>query len=205
MISHAEMLFVLNIPAPYVRIDNSDTESYLRHKKELDMSMEMIDVVNEKGEVIDLAPRDVIHGNNSLLHRVVHLIVVNSHGDILLQKRSMNKDVAPGKWDTSVGGHVNAGESIEEALEREMEEELGFISKEVKFLYTYIHSNPYESELVYTHECLYNGPFRFNKHEIDDVRFWPVQEILENMESDLLSDNFKDEFLRYREFLGFKA
>jgi isopentenyldiphosphate isomerase len=86
---------------------------------------ELIDVVNEKGEVIQTLPRSEIHGNPSLLHMVVHVLVINKAGDILLQKRSLTKDVAPGRWDTSVGGHVNAGESLEDAANRETAEELG--------------------------------------------------------------------------------
>src|SRR3990172_7021722 len=86
---------------------------------------ETLEVVDKDGNVLGLAKRSEIHGNPSLVHRVVHVLVFNSKGDLLLQKRSMNKDVAPGTWDTSVGGHVNPGEDIPEAARREMKEELG--------------------------------------------------------------------------------
>lgn len=166
------------------------------------MADEILDIVNEHGEIISRAPRHLIHGNNSLLHRVVHLIVLNSSGDILLQKRSMDKDVAPGRWDTSVGGHVDAGESIDAALKREMMEELGFVSNGISFAYKYIHKNSYESELVFTHECIFDGPFSFNAEEIDEVRFWPVAHIRKNLGSAIFSDNFEDEFRMYTEFKG---
>ncbi len=161
---------------------------------------EILDIVNEKGEIIGKAHRSEIHGNNKLLHRVVHVLVLNRKGDILLQKRSMNKDVAPGRWDTSVGGHVNEGESIQEALERETMEELGIKPEEVRFLYTYIHTNPYESELVYTHECLHEGPFKYDKEEIEELRFWSIEEIKQSLGKGILSDNFEDEFRRFMEF-----
>ncbi|HEC98566.1 MAG TPA: NUDIX domain-containing protein [Nitrospirae bacterium] len=161
------------------------------------MGEEILEIVDKAGEVIGRASRAVIHGDNSLLHRVVHVIVVNSSGDILLQKRAMNKDVAPGRWDTSVGGHVDAGETVEEALEREMEEELGIRGREIRFLYTYIHSNPYESELVSTYECLHEGPFNFSKEEIDEVRFRSLHEIKGRLGKGVLSDNFEEEFRRY--------
>lgn len=158
---------------------------------------EMIEVVDPEGRVLEVRPRDEVHGNPSFLHRVVHLIVVNSRGEILLQKRSMNKDVAPGRWDTSVGGHVAPGESLEEALQRETLEELGFVPQKVRFLYKYIHSNHYESELVYTFETLYEGPFDFNKEEISEVRFWSEEQIKSLLRTDLFSENFKEEFQRY--------
>jgi len=161
---------------------------------------ELLEVVNEHGEVLRTLPRSVIHGDPSLMHRVVHILVSNDGGELLLQKRSMNKDVAPGKWDTSVGGHVNAGETIHEALRREMEEELGITTCDTRFLYTYVHSNPYESELVYTHSCVYSGEITFNTDEIDEVRFWSMDEIAQNMGKGIFSDNFEHEFKTYMKF-----
>ena len=73
---------------------------------------EFLEVVTEEGKLVKTLLRSKIHGNPSLIHRVVHVLISNSEGNLLLQKRSMHKDVAPGKWDTSVGGHVNAGESL---------------------------------------------------------------------------------------------
>lgn len=168
----------------------------------MDMQEELLEVVNEHGDTIKTLPRSVIHGDPSLMHRVVHVLVFNGNGDLLLQKRSMNKDVAPGKWDTSVGGHVNAGETINEALSREMEEELGITVCVPEFLYTYIHSNPYETELVYTHSCVHPGEIKFNKDEIDEVRFWCIDEIIKNIAMGIFSDNFEHEIKTYFQTLG---
>lgn len=162
------------------------------------MEEEILEIVNEKGEVLGLAPRSDIHGNPSLIHRVVHVLVFNTQGEILLQKRSMKKDVAPGRWDTSVGGHVEPGESLAQAARREMEEELG-ISAEPDYIYSYIHSNPYETELVYTFRCVHDGDISFNAEEIDEVRPWAIEEILRTLEDDTLSENFKHEITVYLE------
>lgn len=158
---------------------------------------EHLEVVNKKGEVLGILPRSVIHGNPSLLHRVVHVLVFNNQGELLLQKRSMKKDVAPGKWDTSVGGHVDPGEDLLDALSREMEEELGIKVCEPEFLYSYIHSNPYESELVHTYLCSYDGEISFNKEEINEVRFWSLGEVEKNIGKKIFSDNFEDEISIY--------
>ncbi|RJQ52358.1 MAG: NUDIX domain-containing protein [Nitrospiraceae bacterium] len=163
---------------------------------------ELLEVVNEKGEVIKTLPRSVIHGDPSLMHKVVHVLVFNDRDELLLQKRSRNKDVAPGKWDTSVGGHVDAGETTGAALQREMEEELGITECGPVFLYTYIHSNPYETELVYTHSCVHAGEIKFNKDEIDEVRFWDIEEILRALGKGIFSDNFEHEIKTYIQAMG---
>ncbi len=158
---------------------------------------EQLEIVNEKGEVVGVAPRSAIHGNPALMHRVVHVLVFNASGELLLQRRSMSKDVAPGKWDTSVGGHVGVGEELALSAKREMEEELGITACDLEYLYSYTHTNPYETELVTTYRCVHSGKVFFNRQEIDEVRYWRLEEIARALGSGLLSDNFEHEFRTY--------
>ncbi|MDA8168352.1 MAG: NUDIX domain-containing protein [Nitrospiraceae bacterium] len=160
------------------------------------MAEELLEIVNERGDVLGIALRSEIHGNPSLIHRVVHVLVFNSKGELLLQKRSMDKDVAAGKWDTSVGGHVDPGEAPELAARREMLEELG-VEADIRFLYSYIHSNPYETELVNTYHALCSDGFRFNAEEIDELRFWSIGDIKTALGNGMLSDNFEHEIKTY--------
>jgi len=156
-------------------------------------------VVDERGRTLRLAPREEVHGNPELLHKVVHVLVLEPGGQgLLLQKRSMDKDVAPGLWDTSVGGHVAPGEELLEAARREMLEELG-LQAPLQFLYSYIHRNPYESELVYTFKAHVprDREFRFNASEIQEVRFWELEEIKRRLGSGIFSRNFEQEFGLY--------
>jgi len=147
---------------------------------------EFLEIVDREGRIISIAPRSIVHGNPSMLHRVVHVLIFNSKGELLLQKRASHKDVAPGKWDTSVGGHVGLGEDILTAAKREMLEELGIVSQNLRFLYTYIHSNDYESELVYTYCTIHDGPFNFNRKEIEEVAFWNFADIHKSLDFGLL-------------------
>jgi isopentenyldiphosphate isomerase len=163
---------------------------------------EHLEIVNEQGEVLGVALRSAIHGNPTLLHRVVHVLVFNKDGNLLLQKRSMNKDVAPGRWDTSVGGHVGIGEDLSLSSKREMHEELGISGHEPEYLYSYIHRNHYETEHVTTFRCRYEGEIFFNREEIDEVRFWSFKEIQQVLGQKILSDNFENEFMTYLAYLS---
>ncbi|MDI6744431.1 MAG: NUDIX domain-containing protein [Thermodesulfovibrionales bacterium] len=160
---------------------------------------EFLEITDSNGKTIGIAPRSEIHGTPSLIHRVVHVLVFNKKGELFLQKRSETKDVAPDKWDTSVGGHVNPGEDLLNAAKREMEEELG-ISSNPEFLYSYIHTNSYETELVYTYSCVYDGKISFNKEEIDEVRLWDISEIKNHLGRNIFSDNFEHEIAAYLQF-----
>ena len=165
-------------------------------------SEEHLEIVDYEGAVIGYAPRNRIHGNPFLLHRVVHVLVLNTKGEILLQKRSQRKDVAPGKWDTSVGGHVGIGEDLLSSSKREMHEELGTTGYEPEYLYSYIHSNEYETEIVTTYRCRCERGFSCNEDEIDEVRFWSHDEIQNAIGQQILSDNFEHEFRTYLGHLG---
>jgi isopentenyl-diphosphate delta-isomerase type 1 len=158
---------------------------------------EILEIVDKDCAVIGAAPRNKVHGRNHWIHRVVHVLVFDRQMRLLLQKRSMSKSVAPGKWDTSVGGHVDFGESIEEAVSREMAEELGIRPMSLQFLYDYTHKNDFESEHVSTYLCHYDGQVSFNASEIDEVKFWDIREIHACLGKGIFSDNFEDEFNRY--------
>jgi isopentenyldiphosphate isomerase/intracellular septation protein A len=163
---------------------------------------EWFDLVDEKGRVTGRAARSAVHGNPKLLHSVVHLHVFNQIGQLYLQKRSLSKDVQPGKWDTSVGGHINAGEDVLAALRREAEEELGLKPGNIQALYTYVMRNDYESELVYSFRTNSNGPFRINTQEILFGKFWGLAEIEKNLGKNVFTPNFEQEFALLKKTLN---
>lgn len=161
---------------------------------------EILEIVDKYGTIIGHAERSEIHADPSLIHRVVHVLVFNDNKGLLLQKRSMKKDIAPGKWDTSVGGHINPGEEIREAAKREMLEELGIEAlDEIDFLYTYLYTSHLESELVSTFRCSYDGEIDFSRDEIDEVRWWNLEEIRQNLGRDIFSGHFEQEIRNYIE------
>lgn len=158
---------------------------------------EVFDIVDESDVVVGTATRSEVHGNPALIHRVAHVLVFNQRGELFLQKRVETKDVQPGKWDTSVGGHVDSGESYEHAARREMAEELSISDVDLDPLYGYLHRNPYESEMVRTFRATWNGAIIVEPSEISAGRFWTLEEI-DRADRALFTPNFLDELTRYR-------
>ena len=162
-----------------------------------DNQQEMFPIVDEEGTVIAQATRGECHNGSHLLHPVVHLHVFNSRGELYLQKRPEWKDIQPGKWDTAVGGHIDYGETPEEALVREVSEELGITDFTPVFIDKYVFESKRERELVYVHKTLYDGPIRPSKEELEGGRFWSMEEIREAMGQGVLTPNFESEFQRF--------
>lgn len=158
------------------------------------MSQEYFPLVNEEGKTIGKATRKECHSGSKMLHPVVHLHIFNDNGDLYLQKRSMRKDIQPGKWDTAVGGHIDYGESVEEALRREVREELGVTDFSPIKITSYIFESAIEKELVNTFRTVYNGPFKPDPEELDGGRFWAIDEILESIGKGIFTPNFENEF-----------
>ncbi|HEY5998757.1 MAG TPA: 50S ribosomal protein L11 methyltransferase [bacterium] len=136
---------------------------------------EIFEVVDEEGCVVGRAPRSACHRDPALLHRVSHVIVVDAAGRIYLQRRPLTKDIQPGKWDTSVGGHLDIGEDHEAGARREMREELG-LEGELRFLYRYLWRTERESELVATYLHVARGEPRPHPGEIDEGRWFTAAE-----------------------------
>lgn len=141
--------------------------------------VELLDIYDDAGHRIGLATRRECHGNPALLHRTAHVVVINCAGDrLLLQKRSAAKDIQPGKWDTAVGGHLDAGEDYETAARRELAEELGITDPgELIHLFDTRIRNDIESEDVRVFLARLDGPFVFVPEEIDEVRFFSPGEL----------------------------
>lgn len=136
---------------------------------------EVFDVVDEHNQVTGQDSRKTIHAE-SLRHRAVHIFLVNKHGAVLLQKRSMWKDRQPGKWDSSAAGHLDAGETHAEAAVRELNEELDVASCPLTPIADFAACEANGWEFVTLYEGAYSGKVRFPAAEVDSVQwFSPMQ------------------------------
>lgn len=165
--------------------------------------MEYFPIVSESGEVLSRASRHECHSGRTpeeraaLLHPVVHLHVFSSDGRLYLQQRAMHKDLLPGYWDTAVGGHVMYGETIAEALAREVEEEIGITGYVPTHVETYRYDSSRESEMVHVYRTTYDGPFSWNDGEVADGRFWSRAELTAALGRGILTPNLELELQRF--------
>ncbi len=160
-----------------------------------DNNAEIFPIVDENGSVIGSASRGKCHDGSKLLHPVVHLHLFNEKGELYLQQRPLWKDIQPGKWDTAVGGHVDFGEEVADALVREVREELGIEVLEPRFLLRYVFESERERELVNVFTAVYSGDVH-PSDELDGGRFWCVDEVRSAIGSGVLTPNFEQEFLK---------
>ncbi len=155
---------------------------------------EWVPIVDETGRVTGQAPRSQVHNGGKLLHPVVHLHVIHRNKAVLLQKRPESKLIQPGKWDTAVGGHISAGETLNVSLQREAFEEIGLKDFSAKLQKTYLWESEVEKELIYLFTTYNYKNFNVHSDEVDEARFWTKKQIEKNIGQGTFTPNFEMEF-----------
>ena len=183
------ILFAIYFGFEFVRNKHNRKDWAEQYKNE-----EWFDIVDEEGRVIGKAPRSVCHSSPGMLHPVVHVHIIDPKDRIFLQKRSIKKQVQPGKWDSAIGGHISSGETIENGLKREAAEELGITNFNVQFVAKYVWKSDIESELIFMFVSRYNKAITINKEEIEEGKFWRIKKIKESLGKGIFSPNFEFEF-----------
>lgn len=139
--------------------------------------MKEIDIVDAHGEIVGCSTRKEAH-DKGLLHRVAFVILFNFKGEIFVQKRSLKSSLFPGKFEGSLTGHVDKGETVHNAASRELFEELGVVAKGLKEVCEFgLHIDP-ERVLVSVFVMKdYKGKVTINDEEVDSGEFLPVDKL----------------------------
>jgi len=137
--------------------------------------METLDIVNDRDEVIGQATKKEIYAQK-LPHRIVHVLVYDDQGRMLLQKRAETVFFAPGHWSTAVGGHVQAGETYEAAALREYDEELGTTSP-LEFLFSDVFRDKGYTKYLHVYRASLAGELKPNPVEVAEVRAFTDAEL----------------------------
>ncbi len=140
---------------------------------------ELFDVVDAQDQVIGQAQRREVHARQ-LWHRAVHVLVVGSSSRVFLQKRSLAKDMAPGCWDSSCSGHLDAGEDYAPAARRELGEEIGLrlaTGADLTPLFKLPATPDTGWEFVWVYAVRSDGPFQLNPAEIERGDWWTPESL----------------------------
>ena len=159
---------------------------------------EWFPVVELNGLVVGRSTRQYCHSGAKVLHPVIHIHVIDRYSRIYLQKRSMKKDIQPGKWDTAVGGHVAYGEAVLEAVYREAFEELKLVDFNPIHIETYEFESSVEKEMVSVFAAVGSYDLQPDFDEVDQGRWWELPEIDSSLGKGVFTPNFESEFQMIR-------
>ena len=149
---------------------------------------EMLDTFDINGKFLGAQPRSFCHSENpGVYHKPVWIWIVNSNGQILVQKRALTKKKSPGKWDMPAAGHIDAGESCLQGCVRETTEELGLNVKEDDFIFLKEFVNQRGWELVQVY-LLKNDTksedMKLQTEEVEQVKWLNYDEFVRLLYSD---------------------
>jgi 16S rRNA (adenine1518-N6/adenine1519-N6)-dimethyltransferase len=161
--------------AQWITLTNFRSGQQYTESHAQDVHGEMFDVVDDQNNVLRQATRHEVHSER-LLHRAVHIFVLNQRGELFLQRRSRWKDAHPLRWDSSAAGHLNAGQGYDETAPRELMEELG-VTAECAPIGDLPASRATGWEFVRLYRAEHDGPFHLAPAEIDSGGFFTLEQL----------------------------
>jgi 8-oxo-dGTP pyrophosphatase MutT (NUDIX family) len=138
---------------------------------------ERVVIVDDRNRVVGAAPREEMR-RRRLPHRATFILVFDSRGRLLVQKRTATKDIYPGYHDLAAGGVVVEGESYDESAVRELAEELGIRGLPLMPRFDFHFEDSGNRCFGRVYSCICEGPFRLQPEEVVSAEFRPLGEIL---------------------------
>lgn len=147
--------------------------------------MEHVILVDEKDNAIGTVEKMEAH-RKGLLHRAFSILLFNSKGEILIQKRARSKYHSGGLWTNTCCSHPLPDEPMKHATRRKLSQEMG-IDLPTEFAYKFFYHVQLDSNLI-EHECdhVYTGTFDgepiVNNNEVEDWKFISPDELLNDVQ-----------------------
>lgn len=141
---------------------------------------ETLILVDEKDNFLGTDEKMKVHVEG-LLHRAFSVIIFNSKGQLLIQKRAKNKYHSAELWANSCCGHPRLNEGNIEAAQRRLQEELGFACELLKITelnYSLkLQNGLYEKEYTHIFTGIYDGNLNLNSDEVSEVKWEMASEL----------------------------
>ena len=144
----------------------------------------LIDVVDRTDKSIGLMERGLVFHEHASF-RVVHDLVFNSHGELLIQQIGSTRNRHPGYWGSSVAAYMFAGESYEAAANRRLAEELGVRNVVLRYLGKTSMIDEGCFKFIGVFAGTYDGPFAFDQPQIASLEFVSISQLHEQIEKRL--------------------
>ncbi len=151
---------------------------------------ERVIIVDDDNAVVGAAPRHEMRAKR-LPHRATFILVFDSKGRILVQKRTDTKDVYPGYYDLAAGGVVTEGESYDESAIREAAEELGIHGVPLESRFDFYFEDPGNRCFGRVYSCVCDGPFTLQPEEVVSVDFAGLSDVLDGRIEPLTPDTLE--------------
>jgi len=142
------------------------------------MHEEIVTLVDHNDQIIGRAPRSQVR-KQALIHRVTYILVFNEAEQLLLQKRTLSKDLYPGYYDAAAGGVIIDGESYAVSAQRELYEELGIYASALQAHFDHYFESPGNRCWGRVFSCRHNGPFTLQAEEVQSAEFVSPQQVLD--------------------------
>ena len=142
---------------------------------------ELLFTVDEQNNPIEPMPRDIVH-KNGIWHRTNQVWIINDKKQILCQRRSLLKDMNPGKWEALFGGHIQAGQDYIDSAIIELKEELGITATKKELHFFKVHKSFEHKEFENIHYLLWNGniqDIQLEEEEVDQVKWFEIDQLFD--------------------------
>lgn len=152
--------------------------------------MEFIDVLDERRNKVGIVRNRELVYKNGDWHKTVHIWIINSKNELLIQKRAKDKQTFPNLWAISIAGHVISGETSIEAALREIKEEIDVDvnPNDLKLIFTIKRIQEYKNGFLHVHDDVYLFKYdldlyntKIQKEELTDIRFINYKELEEKL------------------------
>lgn len=143
--------------------------------------MEHVVLVDDNDRVLGSMEKLEAH-KRGVLHRAFSVLVFNTKGELMLQKRASHKYHSGGLWTNTCCSHPRIDEPTEIAAQRRLVEEMG-IALQPEFQYKFIYRAELDKDLIeyeydHVYAAIYDGAPELNPDEVEDWKFITIEDLM---------------------------